>query len=391
MIPHSHKTYIETHRQRIDLAFEYPVIFTRDVFDPDNRVLADLLLSDAPHIRPLLFFDAGLLDAWPELHDEAVKYLTRHIGKPAMPPVVLPGGEQVKEGWEHTHTAIDAIRDANLCRHSFVIAAGGGAFLDTVGFATALVHRGIRLIRLPSTTLSQGDSGVGVKNGINLDGKKNLIGAFAPPFAVINDLSLLETLEREPLLDGIAEAFKVAIIKDRELFDLLCNSAEAISRHDMKVVGQAIRRSALLHLEHIASAGDPFEAGEARPLDFGHWAAHRLESISGYRISHGRGVAIGIALDATYASMLKLITPEECSAICGAMKRCGLPTFDPLLLEKQDHRFTIFDGIEEFREHLGGRLTITLPNGIGRRIEVHTIDEQLMSEAIERLSENAHS
>ena len=390
MLPKSHKTYIETHRQRIDLAFEYPVVFSRDVFDPDNRALADLLNTNAPHIRTQLFFDAGLLDAWQGLHDDAVKYFAKHIGKPALPPVVLPGGEQVKEGWEHTHSAIDAIRDANLCRHSFVIAVGGGAFLDTVGFATALVHRGIRLIRLPSTTLSQGDSGVGVKNGINLDGKKNLIGAFAPPFAVVNDLSLLETLPREPLLDGIAEVFKVAIIKDRELFELLSDSAEAINSHDMKIIGEAVRRSALIHLEHIASAGDPFEIGEARPLDFGHWTAHRLESVSGYRISHGRGVAIGIALDATYAVLLKLITNEQCEAICSAIARCGLPTFDPLLLEKQGNRYSIFDGIEEFREHLGGRLSITLPEGIGQCIEVNTIDERLMSEAIERLSENAN-
>lgn len=380
---------IETYRQSIQLAYEYPLVFTRAVFSRDNPLLASAIRRETETPRALAFFDRGLLEAWPDLVRGASEYLAHHAIDAAGEPVIVPGGESVKDGWAHVHFSIQAIARAGLCRHSYVLVVGGGAVLDAIGLAASLVHRGIRLIRIPTTTLSQGDSGVGVKNGINHHGQKNFIGAFAPPWAVINDRDFLTTLDRTATLDGVAEAFKVAIIKDRAFFDFLGAEASKIAKADDDVVAEAVRRSAILHLDHIRLGGDPFEMGEARPLDFGHWAAHHLESASGYRISHGQGVAIGIAIDAIYAQLRGLIAEAECDAILTSLTRCGMNIWDPLVAQGEPDRYTILDGIQAFREHLGGRLSITLPRGIGDRVEVNEIDDRMMTQAIARLREYA--
>lgn len=128
-----------------------------------------------------------------------------------------------------------------------------------VGFVTALVHRGLRLVRMPTTVLAQNDAGVGVKNGMNEHGVKNFLGTFAPPFAVVNDAAFLETLPDEHWRGGISEAFKVAIIKDRAFFEFLVRSAPRLRAREANAMEALVKRCAVLHLEHIASSGDPFE------------------------------------------------------------------------------------------------------------------------------------
>ena len=177
--------------------------------------------------------------------------------------------------------------------HSYLVAVGGGAVLDAAGVAAASAHRGMRLIRVPTTVLSQDDSAMGVKNGINAFGKKNYLGTFAPPFAVINDSSFLSTLSDRDWRGGATEAVKAALIRDPDLFELLEHHAPALRDRDLAAMVQVIRRSAKLHLQHIATGGDPFEHGSSRPLDFGHWAAHQLEQATNNRLGHGEAVAAG--------------------------------------------------------------------------------------------------
>ena len=372
------RVYIED----ISVPFAYPVYFTRHAFDVANPIVADVVGRGG---KALAYLDGGLVDARPDLPDAIVAYAqhrARGIDLLAEPRI-LPGGEQAKEGWSVTNEVVAEIVEHRLCRHSYVLAIGGGAFLDVVGLAASLVHRGVRLVRLPSTTLSQDDGGVGVKTGINLDGVKNLIGTFAPPFAVINDLAFLRTLPHDVMLDGIAEAFKVAIIKDADFFGFLRSAAERIAAGDAEVVEQAVKRCAVLHLDHIREGADPFEMGDARPLDFGHWAAHRLESLSGYALRHGQAVAVGIALDSHYAWRADLLSRDELDRILEAFVACGLPVWDPLLDERDEAgRLRVVEGIEQFREHLGGRLSITLPDGLGHRVEVHDIDLSRVEEGI---------
>ncbi len=374
--------------------YEYPVIFTRDVFDPANPALASVLESQPdgiPH-RALVYVDDGLLAAWPDVPRRIAAYLANSAGAVQLirPPEPVPGGEHAKNGWNVVQNIMRSIGNERLCRHSFVIAIGGGSTLDMIGFAASIVHRGVRLIRIPTTVLAQGDAGVGVKNGMDEHGMKNYVGTFAPPVAVINDYDFLTTLHDRYWLGGIAEAFKVAMIKDALFFDMLCSNATALGRREPGIIEPVVRRTAELHLDHIRTSGDPFEFGTARPLDFGHWAAHKLEVLSNYTQSHGEAVATGIALDTRYAALTGLLSEAECECVLAVFTAIGLPTYTPLLKrEGPDGKLEILAGLEEFREHLGGQLTVTLPNGIGRGLEVHEMDHARIRDAIDYLEQRS--
>jgi 3-dehydroquinate synthase len=268
-----------------------------------------------------------------------------------------------------------------------VLAVGGGALLDATGFAAATAHRGVRHIRLPTTSLSQADGGVGVKNGINAFGKKNFIGAFAPPFAVINDADFLDPLPAAEKRAGLIEAIKVALIRDAAFFAEIEKLGDALARFESDALERVIRRCAELHVEHIAGAGDPFELGSARPLDFGHWSAHKLEQMSGFAISHGAAVAHGIALDVIYSAKSGMLSAEAAEGILVLIEKLGFALFDPLMTSSA----VLLGGLEEFREHLGGELTITLLREIGRGEEVRLIDAELMRASLVELERRARA
>jgi 3-dehydroquinate synthase len=271
----------------------------------------------------------------------------------------------------------------NLARQSVVLIIGGGSLLDVAGLAASLVHRGLRVIRMPTTVVGQNDVGVGVKTGIDLFGNKNFLGTFAPPFAVINDFDFLDRLPDRDWIAGIAEAFKVAMIKDRQFFTFLCRNTQALRAREPAIMERLVIHCAKLHLDHIRTGGDPFESGSARPLDFGHWSAHQLEVMSDYRLRHGEAVSIGIALDSYYAMRQGLISQKSVTTLVTALKSVGLPIWHRCLTErKPDNSYAIMEGLIRFQEHLGGPLTITLPAPIGARTEVHRIETQLMIDGI---------
>ena len=223
------------------------------------------------------------------------------------------------------------------------------------------------MIRVPTTVLAQNDAGVGVKNGINLFGKKNFLGTFSPPFAVLNDIDFIDTLDRRDVVSGCAEAVKVALIRDRSFFDYLEVAALGVSQADRDVLAHLIRQYAELHLNHICTAGDPFELGSRRPLDFGHWAAHKLESMTHNRLRHGEAVAIGIALDSVYAMKAGYLGVAALDRILAVLTRLGFTLWDDDLLTRGPRgRFSVLDGLDEFREHLGGDLHVTLSGTSGK-------------------------
>jgi 3-dehydroquinate synthase len=151
---------------------------------------------------------------------------------------------------------------------------------------------------------------------------------------------------------------------------------------------QLIYRSAELHLNHIASGGDPFETGSARPLDFGHWAAHKLEQLSDFQISHGEAVAIGIALDVIYSRNIGLLAEKSSERILKLLERLGFELFaNELLNLGSDGNLQVLNGLDEFREHLGGELTITLLQAIGHGVEVHEMNLAKVIETIHELQE----
>jgi len=304
------------------------------------------------------------------------------------PPLIIEGGERTKNSYFHVSEIHSQIDRHHIDRHSYVIAVGGGALLDMAGLAAATAHRGVRHVRIPTTTLSQADSGVGVKNGINAFGKKNFIGAFAPPFAVINDFELLNSLSERDKRAGYAEAVKVALIRDRDFFGAIEADAARLSEFDPQTMQRLVQRCAELHLQHIATSGDPFEFGSARPLDFGHWSAHKLEQISEYKIRHGEAVAIGIALDTIYSRNLGFLDASSAERVLNLLEKLGFDLCATELLRTDSSQsLLIFNGLEEFREHLGGQLAITLLKGIGQGFEVHEMNLPKVVEAIGELEQ----
>jgi 3-dehydroquinate synthase len=292
---------------------------------------------------------------------------------------VLPGGERVKNNEDYFYKVVDAVNACGIDRHSYIVAIGGGSLLDLVGYAAAVSHRGIRLIRIPTTVLSQNDSGVGVKNGINYFEKKNFLGSFAPPSAVFNDFNFLTTLSDKEWRSGMSEAVKVALIKDKAFFEWLETNAVPLSNRDKPAMQYLVKRCAQLHMEHIAG-GDPFEMGSSRPLDFGHWSAHKLEQLSGFTVRHGEAVAIGIALDSVYSYLSGRLREVDAQRIVHLLKTLGFDVIHELMDVRQEDS-PILKGLNEFREHLGGKLTIMLLSAIGKGEEVHELDTSLIQQS----------
>ena len=376
----------------IQVGYRLRVHFTQRVFDPTNPLLKELL-NDHKSVaakKALVVLDESLARAQPDLAGRIEAWFGAGSGsvKLVCPPLIVEGGERTKNSDFHVseiHSQVDRHR---IDRHSFIIAVGGGALLDMVGLAAATAHRGVRLVRIPTTTLSQADSGVGVKNGINAFGKKNFIGTFAPPFAVINDFELLATLSPRDQRAGYVEAVKVALIRDRDFFEALEHDAKKLRELDPAAMQRLIYRCAELHLNHIATSGDPFEFGAARPLEFGHWSAHKLEQISDYKIRHGEAVAIGIALDVVYSRKRGHLDANTADRALRLLDALGFELFaNELLHTDSAGSLLIVDGLEEFREHLGGELTITLLEGIGRGFEVHEMNVPAIVEGIYELKQ----
>ena len=378
-------------QQSIQVTFSYPVVFTTDLFSADNPTLDEILgrkPAGHPPARLLFVIDRGVVEAQPDLLNAIERHCLGYAGRleTAGPPLVIEGGEEAKNNPFVLEQVLAAIHAARLCRHSYVAAIGGGAVLDVVGYAAATVHRGLRLIRVPTTVLAQDDSAMGVKNGVNAFGQKNYLGSFSPPFAVINDFAFLRTLSERDWRSGISEAIKVALVRDPAFFDLLERDAALLAARDADAMERLVRRSARLHLAHVATGGDPFELGSSRPLDFGHWAAHKLEQMTGHRLRHGEAVAIGIALDSSYAYRRGFLAEQDWRRILDLLVAVGFDLWAPELsqdLENPDADGCVLRGLEEFREHLGGDLTIMLLRGIGQPFDVHEIDRDAMIRSIE--------
>ncbi|MBO0951283.1 3-dehydroquinate synthase [Fibrella forsythiae] len=373
-------------QQSFNVPFTYNVSFTTKLFSVDNPLFRQFLAqqtSGGTVKKMLVVVDEGVLSAHPTLPAAIRTYLAQNTAVQLVADLlVVPGGEAAKNDPSLVDLIVDAVNEFGIDRHSYIVGIGGGAVLDLVGYAAAISHRGVRHIRIPTTVLSQNDSGVGVKNGVNYRGKKNFIGTFAPPVAVFNDAHFLTTLDDRDWRSGIAEAVKVALIKDLPFFEWLETHTDALAQRDSEAMSYLIYRCADLHMQHI-SGGDPFEMGSARPLDFGHWAAHKLEYLTDFSIRHGEAVAIGIALDVVYSQLAGRIQEIEADRILHVLQGVGFDLFHPALAENNSEH--LVRGLAEFQEHLGGELTITLLDALGKGVEVHEMDVTLIRRAVSKL------
>ena len=362
----------------VQVNFHYDVHFTTRLFAPENPLLRDVIAQGGTPPARILFVVEEEVERHLAVREAIADYAHRHhdVLRLAGPSLLLPGGEQVKNDPRHVVAVQQAVNETGLDRHSYIAAVGGGALLDAVGYAAATAHRGVRLLRIPTTTLAQNDSGVGVKNAINFFDKKNWVGTFAPAWAVLNDFQFLTTQPDRVWREGIAEAVKVALIKDAAFFEFLERGAAALERRHMATMEELVYRCAALHVQHICTGGDPFEMGSSRPLDFGHWSAHKLEQMTGHVLHHGEAVAIGLALDVTYSYLKGWLTATERRRVLQTLSTVGFALYTPELTSP-----ALLDGLREFREHLGGRLTIQMLHGLGDGFNVHEVDEDRMAES----------
>ena len=374
---------------QIQVAFQHRIRFTRGAFTTGREVLADLLETRG-HSKVLVFIENGLREFFPNLEGEIADYFADQAGLRLAGVEWLDGAEDAKRDDRVYHEAMSAIERHHIDRHSYVMVMGGGAFLDVIGYAAATGHRGVRLVRFPTTTLSQDDSGVGVKNGINAFGKKNFIGTFAVPYAVVNDFQFLHTQPAQVRREGLIEAVKVALVRDGDFFNWIESNVQALHDLDEVALEEAVQRSAIQHARHIALGGDPFELGSSRPLDYGHWAAHKLEQLTDFELSHGEAVSVGVALDSLYASKVGLLNAEDAERVLRVIEQLDLPVWhEALELRDANGKRRVFNGLEEFREHLGGELTVLLLKAVGVGVDVHEIDEAVWEACAEELKERA--
>ncbi|MBF0197445.1 MAG: 3-dehydroquinate synthase [Planctomycetes bacterium] len=382
----------KSHQQIISHQFSYPILFNRDIFCIQNDILAEVIEYNENETRIICFMDSELPKHFPDLSENIEHYIEEKRPKAQLValPIIIQGGEECKNDSEVLNQLYQALIDNHICRHSYILAVGGGAFLDLIGYAAATAHRGIRLIRVPTTVLSQNDSGVGVKNSINFQGKKNFLGTFAPPHSVVIDADFLVSLSDRDWCAGMAEALKVALINDSQFFKFLEAQCEQLASRETQAMEELIESCALIHANHISSGGDPFECGSSRPLDFGHWAAHKLEELSHFELKHGEAVALGISLDASYSHFTGHLSLSDLQRILKLIQGLNLQIFHPLMWSQGyecDFGEGLWLGLDEFREHLGGTLTLTMLGGIGRSFEIHEVDAKLFKKSLAFLKE----
>jgi 3-dehydroquinate synthase len=371
-------SYLE---QSFSVSFQYKIFFTTSLFKLSNPTLSNFFPVQPLEMRKIFFVvDQQVAEAHPYLQNEIKAYFNHFKNINLVQDIlIVPGGEVSKNEVQLFDQVIEAVNDYGIDRHSYIAAIGGGAVLDMVGYAATVAHRGIKHIRIPTTVLSQNDSGIGVKNGINYKGKKNFLGTFAPPAAVFNDNQFLLTLSDRDYRSGIAEAIKVALIKDYDFFLWIENNADALVKRNVGSMDYLIKRCAQLHLQHIGGA-DPFETGSARPLDFGHWSAHKIEQLSDFTITHGEAVAMGIALDSAYSFLLGWLSEEKLLRVLNLLRHLSFDITNPYI-QINDFASPVLRGLTEFQEHLGGKLTITLLTDLGEKAEVNEMELPLLVEA----------
>lgn len=311
------------------------------------------LLRDADELRPIVITDSNVGALYGPL--------VRTFGRSGSPIDLLevPAGEAsksraMKERLENRLVGL------NADRRTLIVALGGGMIGDLAGFVAATYMRGVPYIQLPTSLLAQVDSSVGGKVAVNHPGGKNMIGAFYQPQKVYIDPATLATLSEKEFRNGLAEVLKYAVIMDVRLFEYLGRNRETILRRKPEPLGRII--AWCCRLKRSVVERDEQEAGPRRILNFGHTIGHAVEALSGYRISHGMAVAIGMASEARLAVRLGILGEAEASRIESLARAFGLPTTIPSSLPPADLlRETRHD--KKSRE---GIVQFTLPSSIGR-------------------------
>ena len=276
-------------------------------------------------------------------------------------PIILPDGEVFKN-FETLNLIYDTLLKNKANRQITLIALGGGVIGDITGFAAATFMRGVDFIQIPSTLLSQVDSSVGGKTGINHPLGKNMIGAFYQPKCVIADINLLETLPDKELSAGLAEVIKYGLIRDSSFFEWLENNVEGIIKRDSQLLIEAVVRSCQNKADIVES--DEFESGIRAILNLGHTFGHAIETATGYgKWLHGEAIAIGMVMAAYLSEQMGWLTKEENQRIKSLIVDANLP-INPPEISKQE----FLDLMQLDKKTKEDQINLVLQQGIGKAI-----------------------
>jgi 3-dehydroquinate synthase len=344
---------------------------------PRERV--DVALGDRSYtilVGPGLLTGAGahLLDVLPQkrvvvVTDESVARLhlvtlqrSLDAAGIAHDAVVLPAGEGTKD-FAHLQHLVEALLDRRIERRTMLVALGGGVIGDLTGVAAALLLRGLDFVQLPTTLLSQVDSSVGGKTGINTRHGKNLVGAFHQPRLVLADTSVLDTLPRRELLAGYAEVAKYGLLGDAEFFAWLESNGSAVIERDGPERRHAVAHSCRMKARIVAA--DERETGERALLNLGHTFGHAFEAELGYgaELLHGEAVAIGMVLAFDLSVRLGLCPPADATRARRHLAKVGLPTG---LAGRNWPPQRLLAHMSRDKKVVDGKLTFILARGIGR-------------------------
>jgi 3-dehydroquinate synthase len=249
---------------------------------------------------------------------------------------------------------------SGFTRSDAIVGVGGGTVTDLAGFVAATWLRGVKVVQVPTTLLAMVDSSLGGKTGVDLPGGKNLVGTFLQPTAVYADVDLLATLPRRQFLLGFAEVVKTAVIADATFFRWLESNATALRAGETRSLAHAIERC--LRIKARIVAQDERESGRRAVLNFGHTVAHAIEAASGYRIPHGRAVAIGLAVESRLAVVATGFSAESSERIASLLRAIGLPARWPRSLEVD----RVLEATRRDKKAREGQARYALPTSLGR-------------------------
>lgn len=294
----------------------------------------------------------------PRFADAAVRALKMAGFVPSV--ITIPAGETSKS-LKIVSECYDQLAMKRLERRSFLVALGGGVVGDLAGFVAASYLRGLPFVQVPTTLLSQVDSSVGGKVGINLKAGKNLVGAFHQPKVVLCDLETLTPLPDREFRSGLAEVIKYGVIRDAELFRRLEREMDRILKRDAATLANVISRCCAIKAEVVAS--DETESGPRALLNFGHTVGHGLEAVSGYgEYLHGEAISIGQVAAARLSTRLSTLTEKDADRIRDLMVKAGLPVTLKLAPKKRE---ALFDAMRLDKKVSGGELKFVLAQSIG--------------------------
>ena len=290
--------------------------------------------------------------------------------------VILPDGEVYKT-LDVLNNIYTALLEKRFSRKCTLVALGGGVIGDMTGFAAATYQRGVSFIQVPTTLLSQVDSSVGGKTGVNHALGKNMIGAFHQPLVVLADTSTLDTLDDRQFSSGLAEIIKYGLIADADFFVWLEENMDALLERDAFSLATAIERSCRCKAAVVAA--DEKEAGQRALLNLGHTFGHAIETGMGYgEWLHGEAVAAGMCMAADLSHRLGWLTTRELERTCSLIGRAGLPIFPPTLMSSEQ----ILALMAVDKKVLDKKLRLVLLKAIGRSLVTEDFDMARLDETL---------